>query len=123
MPIVINEFASFECANSIFQEKKDRMQYQDTETKSGYSKYTDIWSDHIHKFAVEIGPRGPTTEQERAGHEYCRSIFTDLGYQVKWEEYKSAKSIFLPHLLASSAYLIAFLIYPIAGITSALVAA
>jgi hypothetical protein len=39
---------------------------------------------------------------------------------VEWETYKSAKSIFLPHFLASVAYLLAYAVYPLGGRIGAL---
>jgi len=81
------------------------------------------WLAHIHALAEEIGPRGPTTEGERQGHQYCRDVFAKLDFEPHWETFRSARSIFTPHLLASLAMLVAYFIYPRAGRASAVVAA
>ena len=80
------------------------------------------WVKHIHALAEEIGPRGPTREGERQGHIYCQQTFDSLGLQSHWEGFRSAQSIFTPHLIASLAFLAAFVIYPLAGRTSTVVA-
>lgn len=80
------------------------------------------WLEHVRILSVEIGPRGSTTEGERRGAEYCRSVMEKLGLKAGLESYKSARSIFLPHLLASLLMLVAFIIYPLAGRVSAALA-
>lgn len=80
------------------------------------------WLKHIHTLAEEIGPRGPTTEGERKGHRYCQQELERLDYQPDWENFRAAKSVFTPHLITSLSVLVAFIIYPIAGQTSALIA-
>ena len=81
------------------------------------------WLSHIRALAEEIGPRGSTMEGERRGSEYCRSIFERLGYLPVVEHFSSARSIFLPHLIASLSMLLAYAIYPLAGRLSAALAA
>lgn len=81
------------------------------------------WLKHIHALAEDIGPRGPTTESERQGHEYCRDELESLGYQTSWETFRAARSNFTPHLVTALAMLAAFVIYPLAGRTSAILAA
>lgn len=87
-----------------------------------YSARVTSWLAHIHSLAVDIGPRGPTTPGERRGADYCRQSLQKLGLEVSWETFRSARSIFLPHLLASTLMLVAFAIYPLAGVTSAAIA-
>jgi hypothetical protein len=81
------------------------------------------WLEHIYALAVEIGPRGPTREGERKGAEYVRTQFEKLGLIPRWEKFKSARSIFHPHLLGAVLLLVAFGLYPLAGRASAAVAA
>jgi len=81
------------------------------------------WLGHIHALAVDIGPRGSTTEGERAGAEYCRQALAALGYAAQVESFSSARSIFEPHLLAASGLLFAFAVYPLAGRLTAGIAA
>lgn len=73
------------------------------------------WLAHIHALAVEIGPRGPTTDAERLGAEYAKEQFLKLGMTPRWETFKSAKSIFLPHVIGAALMLVAFIIYPLGG--------
>jgi hypothetical protein len=80
------------------------------------------WYAHIRALALDIGPRGPTTPGERRGSEYCMQSLQKLGLQATLEPFSSARSIFHPHLIASILMLVAFLIYPIAGRASALLA-
>ncbi len=81
------------------------------------------WLEHIRVLAVDIGPRGPTTEGERLGAEYCASAMRQLGLEPQVEGFTSARSIFQPHLLTAGAMLLAFAIYPLAGRASAALAA
>jgi hypothetical protein len=81
------------------------------------------WLEHVRALAESIGPRGPTTEEERRAAEYCADTLRKLGLAPQIEHFRSARSIFLPHLLAAAAMLLAFAIYPLAGRTSAIVAA
>jgi len=88
-----------------------------------YTSRIQTWLKHIHALAKDIGPRGPTTDGERQGHIYCQQTLDRLGHHSQWERFRAARSIFTPHLIASLAMLAAFVIYPLAGRTSALVAA
>ena len=86
-------------------------------------KNVNIWLGHIRELAQEIGPRGPTTENERRGAEYCALILRGLGLGPETETFVGARSIFQPHLLASIGIIAAFVIYPLAGRISAILAA
>ena len=81
------------------------------------------WLEHIRVLAVDIGSRGPTTEGERLGAQYCATTLRQLGLDPKVEGFTSARSIFQPHLLTAGALLLAFAIYPLAGRASAALAA
>ena len=74
---------------------------------------------HVHTLSVDIGPRGSTTPGERRGAEYCQAELEKLGYPAVIEGFLSARSIFLPHLLASGFMLLAFILYLLAGRWSA----
>jgi len=80
------------------------------------------WLEHVRVLAEEIGPRGSTTEAERQGSEYCQRVLSDLGCQPQMETFQSARSIYQPHFLAMVIILAAFIIYPWAGQTSAVIA-
>ena len=88
-------------------------------TETDHSHYTESWLRHVHSLAVEIGPRGSTTDGERRGAEYCQSTLDQAGLAGRMEAFTSARSIYLPHLLAAVMMLIAFVVYPLAGRVSA----
>ncbi len=81
------------------------------------------WLDHIRFLSEEIGPRGPTREGERKGADYAQAQFQKMGLNPVFETFRSARSIFLPHLIGSLLMLAAFIIYPLTGILSAIIAA
>lgn len=78
---------------------------------------------HMHYLCETIGPRGSTTKGERLGAEYCQSVFQKLGLLTNLEHFKSARSIFQPHLIGSLFMLFAFGIYPFGGRITAGIAA
>jgi len=80
------------------------------------------WLTHVRALAVEIGPRGPTRPEERRGAEYARQTFQQSGLNPVWETFKSARSIFHPHLLGSLLMLAAFAIFPLGGRLTAVLA-
>ena len=82
-----------------------------------------ILMPHIQKLADEIGPRGSTTPEERRAAEYGVFHFRQLGYEPTVETFKSATSIYHPHMLTALLMFIAFLIYPLFGRISAALAA
>lgn len=85
--------------------------------------FVDSWLSHLRVLSVEIGPRGSTTPAERKAAEYCYQVFEKLGLSPRIESFTSARSIFLPHVLASAGMLAAFIIYPLAGRWTAAIAA
>ena len=85
--------------------------------------YLPIWLRHVKVLAEDIGPRGSTTEKEKEASDYCQQVFRDLHLTPQMETFKSAKSIYHPHLLASTFMLLAFVLYPLYGRTSAALAA
>ncbi|GAB4478762.1 MAG: M28 family peptidase [Anaerolineales bacterium] len=82
-----------------------------------------LWMEHIRLLAVEIGPRGPTREGERRGASYAKEEFEKLGLQPRWETFRSARSIFHPHLIGAILMLIAFLVFPLGGRVTATIGA
>lgn len=81
------------------------------------------WLAHIANLAEGIGPRGSTTGAERRAAEYAAVVLTDLGLTPAIEGFRSARSIYQPHLLAAGLMLVSFGVYPVAGRTSAAAAA
>jgi uncharacterized membrane protein len=76
---------------------------------------TEKIMEHIRYLCKEIGARGSTTAGEAAGSAYCLAEMKKQKLDPKLESFESAKSIFLPHLLASLGMLVAFVIYPLGG--------
>ncbi len=81
------------------------------------------WLRHIRSLAVDIGPRGPTREGERRGAEYAKAELEKLGLQPTLETFKSARSGFHTPLLCSLIMLAAFIIFPLGGKPTVIVAA
>ncbi len=86
---------------------------------SDFTERIPTWLEHIRQLSEVIGPRGPTTTGERQGAEYCRQQLQELGLNVEIDHFKSARSIFLPHLYTAVALLVSFAIYPLYGRLSA----
>ena len=89
------------------------------------SKHAQVsaWLERIRILSEEIGPRGPTREGERKAAEYAEAEFQKMGLRPVMESFKSARSIFQPHLIGSLGMLIAFIIFPLGGIATAVIAA
>ena len=94
---------------------KDQQKIMNTD----YNHHVNHWLEHVRVLAQEIGPRGSTTAGERRGSEYCQQTLDRLGLEPSMEHFSGARSIYVPHLLASVIMLIAFAIYPLAGRASA----
>jgi hypothetical protein len=92
------------------------------EPTSSHPQVAD-WLSHIRALAVDIGPRGPPREGERLGAEYAKAQFEKFRLTPAWETFKSARSIFQPHLVGSLLMLLAFAIFPLGGRTTAIIAA
>ncbi len=90
---------------------------------SDHEHHVDRWLAHVRALAEEIGPRGPTTPEERRASEYCHKTLVRLGLEPCMEPFSSARSIFHQPLLGSIAMLVAFAIYPLVGRVSAGLAA
>jgi len=87
-----------------------------------YPSQVQAWLNHIHELAENIGPRGSTRPAERRAAEYCAQVYRGLGLEPQIEAFRSAVSIFHPHLLAGGAIFIAFTLYPLIPLGSALLA-
>jgi hypothetical protein len=81
------------------------------------------WLGHVKALAEGIGPRGPTREGERLGAEYAKTVLDKADLAPVWETFRSARSIFHPHLAGSLLMLAAFVVFPVAGAISAAIAA
>jgi len=81
------------------------------------------WLNHIRSLAVDIGSRGPTRPGERLGALYAQAQFERMGLKPVFETLSSARSIFHPHLLGSSLILLAFILFPLSGRITAILAA
>jgi hypothetical protein len=80
------------------------------------------WLNHIRVLAVDIGPRGPTREGENLAALYAQAQFEKMGLKPAFEGFSSARSIFHPHLLASGLMLLAFILFPLSGWVTAVLA-
>jgi len=87
------------------------------------NKITETLLNHIHELATTIGPRPPTKQGEREAADYASQQLESLGYQPTMESFKSAVSIYHPHLITAVSMLAAFMIYPLFGRVSAALAA
>ncbi len=92
---------------------------QPTSTHPHVSK----WLEHIRVLSVDIGPRSPTRAGEKQGAQYAQAQFEKMGLKPVWETFLSARSIFLPHLIGCVLMLVAFIIFPLGGRVTALIAA
>lgn len=81
------------------------------------------WLSHIRALAVDIGPRGSTTPEERKAAEYAKDQFKEIGLTPIWQDFLSARSIFLPHIIGSFFMIFAFILYPLGGKVTAAIAA
>lgn len=80
-----------------------------------HEPYVQTWLSHVRVLAEEIGPRGSTTEAERRASAYCEGVLDRLGLAPRVEPFTSPRSIYLPHLVAQLAMLLAFALYPLGG--------
>jgi hypothetical protein len=89
------------------------------------SKFPQVnaWLEHVRVLSVDIGPRGSTRAGERKGAEYAQTQFRNMGLSPVWENFQSARSIFLPHLIGSGLMLLAFILYPLGGGATRVIAA
>jgi hypothetical protein len=78
---------------------------------------------HIKALAEDIGPRGSTRQGEKEAAAYCERHFQKMGYTTTTDLFKSAISIYHPHILASLLMLSGFVIYPLGERLSAAIAA
>ena len=54
------------------------------------------WLNHIYKLAVEIGPRGSTTDEERQAAEYAKEELKKMGLVPVWQDFKSGGRTMVP---------------------------
>jgi hypothetical protein len=86
--------------------------------------HLDAWQAHIEMLAGSIGPRGSTTANERLAAEYCHAVMqNDLGLAARMEHFCSAQSLYRVHLLVGLSIIAAFLVYPLGGRVTAILAA
>jgi hypothetical protein len=81
------------------------------------------WLKHIRALAVDIGPRGPTRDGERQGALYAKAQFQRIGLRPSLESFKSARSGFHTPLLCSLLMLVAFIVFPLGGKLTMILAA
>src|SRR5262245_22260460 len=78
---------------------------------------SDIALHHIEYLSTTIGPRGSTTDKEKAGHTYVQQILAEQGHSTRTESFQSGTSAYLPFILALGVVLLAEAIFYLAGST------
>lgn len=91
--------------------------------QSSTDEKLNTWLGHVRYLAEDIGPRGSTTKKEKEASDYCEQTFRELQLEPRTESFRSATSIYHPHLLVAIFMLLAFAIYPLFGPFSAALAA
>ncbi len=61
---------------------------------------------HIEHLSVTIGPRGSCTEQERRASDYCAQVLRDLGYSVREQSFRAARSGWAPFSIGAGLMLV-----------------
>jgi hypothetical protein len=82
----------------------------------------DSIKNHVHHLAVEIGPRGSTTPEEKRAATYAEEVYRDLGLTPITEEFTSAKSAWRPFTLSTFLVLLSELVYLYGGLVGAVIA-
>lgn len=81
--------------------------------------YLDDWMRHIRALAVDIGPRGSTTDAERRAADYAAHHFESIGLEACVEHFTSATSSYLFFTVVGALFIASFVVYPLAGRVSA----
>jgi hypothetical protein len=79
---------------------------------------SEIALGHLRHLAAVIGPRGSCTEDERRAHAYCREKLEELGYDVRWEAFRSPRSGWHPSAVAFGLAMVAEILF-LTGIRAA----
>jgi hypothetical protein len=82
----------------------------------------DSIKNHVHHLAVEIGPRGSTTPEEKRAATYAEEVYRDLGLTPITEEFTSAKSAWSPFTLSTFLVLLSEIIFLYGGLVGAAIA-
>ncbi|MFX1262604.1 MAG: M28 family metallopeptidase [Promethearchaeota archaeon] len=82
----------------------------------------DSIKNHVHHLAVEIGPRGSTTPEEKRAATYAEDVYRELGLTPITEEFMSAKSAWRPFTLGTFFVLLSELVYLYGGLVGAVIA-
>src|SRR3990172_3192929 len=83
---------------------------------------SELALQHIQHLSVTIGPRGSTTDKERAGHNYVKETLEGLGYAAIEERFVGAFSPYQPFALALGLTLAAWGLFYTLGPAGALAA-
>jgi hypothetical protein len=78
---------------------------------------------HLHHLAVDIGPRGSTTPQERQAAAYLRERFEAAGLEPRWEPFRAPVSGWRPFALAALFGLVSVALVGLGGRAGASLAA
>jgi len=77
--------------------------------------------EHLKQLSVEIGSRGPTSENERKAGDYIERTMKSIGMNVETEEFKSKTSVFAIFAIDIILFIIAAIIFPINALAAVLV--
>ena len=78
---------------------------------------------HVEHLSVAIGPRGSTTPNEKQATEYAEQVYRRLGLDPVVEQFRSAKSAWLPFALGAGLVLVGESLYLFGGFYGLLIAA
>ncbi|HSG15656.1 MAG TPA: M28 family peptidase [Anaerolineae bacterium] len=78
--------------------------------------------EHIYNLAVNIGPRGSTTEAEADAARYAAHVLSELGITPSTETFSSARSSYYPFALWSGLVLLGAILFGVAGRIGAILA-
>jgi len=77
--------------------------------------------EHLRELSVEIGSRGPTSENEKKAGNYIECMMKSIGMNVEMEEFKSKTSIFAIFDIVIILFIIAGIIFSISAFVAFLV--
>jgi hypothetical protein len=77
--------------------------------------------EHLRELSVEIGSRGPTSENEKKAGNYIERTMKSIGMSVEAEEFKSKTSGFAIFAIDIILFIIAAIIFPTSAIVAFLV--
>jgi hypothetical protein len=78
--------------------------------------------NHVRYLAETIGPRGSTTQKEKAAAQYASQVLEQAGLKPVIETFESGRSSYSPYALFSAIFLVGVFLFWIGGRWGAIVA-